>query len=106
MNVRSPPGLDDLAKVAWIDDAQGRAVIHVAATDMLYAFENDPPLQGPGSGRVHHVALRCTGYDAMRARLDASGLAYHANDLPRAGLRQLFVEERNAIRLELNFFGD
>jgi catechol 2,3-dioxygenase-like lactoylglutathione lyase family enzyme len=106
MKVRPAPGLNDLSRVAWVEDVEGRAVIHVAATDMLYPFEDNPPLQGPGSGRVHHVALRCTGYDAIRARLEANSLTYHTNEIASVGLRQLFVEERNAIRLELNFFGD
>jgi catechol 2,3-dioxygenase-like lactoylglutathione lyase family enzyme len=109
MEVRPPPGQPDLGLSAWIYDVAGRAAIHVTGPSILYPWEdkNTPPAAGGlGSGRIHHVAFACTGYAEMLARLSANNIAFVPNEVPQAGLRQIFVEESNAILLELNFFGD
>lgn len=107
MAVMPSPGDADPAKAAWICDAEGRAVVHLAAYDILYPWEAAAPVPSPqGSGRLHHVALRCTDYGAMAERLAGKGLHFRTNDVPQVGLRQLFVEEPNGILLELNFFGE
>lgn len=107
MTVAPSPGNADPAKAAWICDAEGRAVVHLAAADVLYPWEDAVPASGePGSGRLHHVAMRCSGYESMRERLLASGCRFETSEVPEVGLRQFFVEEPNGILLELNFFGD
>jgi catechol 2,3-dioxygenase-like lactoylglutathione lyase family enzyme len=108
MEVRPTPGDIDISRAAWICDAHGRASIHLACVDLLYPWEDaaaPPQIAAPGGGRIHHVALRCAGYEAMTARLREQGQRFHAHDIPQAGLRQLFVEDPNGILLELNFFG-
>jgi catechol 2,3-dioxygenase-like lactoylglutathione lyase family enzyme len=107
MTVSPSPGNPDPAKAAWICDADGRAVVHLATYDILYPWEDRaPPAPSGGSGRLHHVAMRCTGFAAMTARLSAADIAFRSSEVPQAGLRQLFVEEPNGILLELNFFGE
>lgn len=107
MTVTPSPGNADPAKAAWICDAEGRAVVHLATYDILYPWEDSAPPPPPGgSGRLHHVALRCTGYAATAERLSGKGLSFRSNEVPQVGLRQLFVEEPNGILLELNFFGE
>jgi catechol 2,3-dioxygenase-like lactoylglutathione lyase family enzyme len=106
MTVAEAPGMNDVTKAAWIHDAEGRAVIHVAGPEVIYGFEADATPQAPGSGRVHHVALRCAGYEALLNRLQTQGRRYHTNQVPQVKLRQVFIEEPNSILLELNFFGD
>ena len=49
------------------------------------------------------VALACTGYDAVVARLKAHGLDYDVHEVPAASLRQVFVEEPGGVLMELNF---
>jgi catechol 2,3-dioxygenase-like lactoylglutathione lyase family enzyme len=107
MTVMPSPGDPDPARAAWICDGNGRAVVHLARHDILYPWEDsapEPPETG-STGRLHHVAFRCTDYEAMAARLAAKGYPFRPNAVPQAGLRQLFVEEPNGILLELNFFG-
>ena len=58
---------------------------------------------GP-TGAVHHIALNCSGFDAMIARLDAAGMGRQVNDLRSIGLRQIFIHDPNDIVLELNFW--
>ena len=106
MTVVASPGNPDPARAAWICDGDGRAVIHLASYDILYPWEESatvPP--AGGTGRLHHVAFRCTDYEAVAGRLTAKGHPFRRNEVPQAGLRQLFVEEPNGILLELNFFG-
>lgn len=107
MTVTPSPGDPDPEKAAWICDVEGRAVVHLAICDIAYPWEAEAPPAGPaGSGRLHHVALRCAGYPAMVARLEGKQISFRASDVPQVGLRQLFVEEPNGILLELNFFGE
>ena len=62
----------------------------------------------PGSltGALHHVALRCTGYDEVKGRLDAMGAEYQENLVSAINLRQIFTPDPNNVLLELNFFAD
>ena len=60
----------------------------------------------PGSltGALHHVALKCTGYDEVKGRLDAMGADYQENLVSAINLRQIFTADPNNVLLELNFF--
>lgn len=101
------PGDPDPERALWICDDDGRAIVHLARPDIAYPWEAEDgvPAAPPGTGRLHHVALRCTGYDAMRDRLETLGIAAYANDIPQVSLRQLFITDPNGVMLELNFFG-
>ncbi|MET0370233.1 MAG: VOC family protein [Sphingobium sp.] len=90
----------------WITDTAGRPVIHVGSIDASYPTDEWRPFVGArDSGAVHHVALGCTDYDRVLARLCEHGLAHTTNDVPRATLRQIFVAEPGGVMLELNFRG-
>ena len=95
-----PPLTPDNAQ--WMYDAAGRAIVHINSLECprTYAREVAP---GP-TGALHHVALNCTGREEFLARLDAHGLRYQLNEVPAAGLRQIFVLDPNEVLLELNFF--
>jgi catechol 2,3-dioxygenase-like lactoylglutathione lyase family enzyme len=92
-------------QVRWIYDQQGRAILHLNATDYPRAFDRavEP---GAETGAIHHVALRCQGYDEVLARLDARGAEYNLNLIASTGLRQIFTTDPDNVLLELNFFGD
>jgi catechol 2,3-dioxygenase-like lactoylglutathione lyase family enzyme len=108
LSITPSPGNDDPEKALWICDGEGRAIVHLARPDIAYPWEPEggaaPAL--PGTGRLHHVALRCTGYAALCARLSEMDIFAHANEIPQVSLRQLFVTDPNGVMLELNFFGD
>lgn len=89
----------------WMRDAQGNPIVHLV--DRLSAggrYDNYHP--GQLTNALHHVALRCQGFDAVKARLDGMEADYRINDLAHLGLRQIFVADPNAVNLELNFTGD
>ena len=96
-----PPPLTP-SNAQWMYDAAGRAIVHINSIDCPRAYDR-PVAPGP-TGALHHVALNCSGYGAMLARLDGRGLDYQINDVPAIGLRQIFTVDPNGVLLELNFF--
>jgi catechol 2,3-dioxygenase-like lactoylglutathione lyase family enzyme len=96
-----PPLTRDNAQ--WMVDASGRAVIHLNTRAAPMAYDRVTPA-GPQTGALHHVALRCVGYDAMAARLVAQRVNHRINRVDAIGLRQIFLNDPNGVLLELNFF--
>jgi catechol 2,3-dioxygenase-like lactoylglutathione lyase family enzyme len=107
MKVGSSPGSTSTENGAWIFDANDVAVVHLANAQVAYPSDGKIPFQeGRGSGALHHVALRCSGFEETLARVKAYGADIYENHMPERGLRQIFVAEANGILFELNFFGD
>ncbi|MET0282163.1 MAG: VOC family protein [Steroidobacteraceae bacterium] len=85
-------------------------VIHIAdwKTYTSHSQQLGIPVTRPanGTGPLDHVAFNgeAVHYAALRARLDQRGLAFHPHDSPAIGLRQLFLEDPNGLKLELNFW--
>jgi catechol 2,3-dioxygenase-like lactoylglutathione lyase family enzyme len=88
----------------WMYDCDDRAILHINSLDCPRAFERDVA-EGP-TGAIHHVALRCEGYDEMIARLNARGAQYQINLIDAIRLRQIFTQDPNGVLLELNFFAN
>lgn len=100
----APPPLTPQT-AAWMYDGEGRAIIHINSLDCPRAYDREIT-PGALTGALHHVALRLTGYDEMKARLDARGADYQENLVEAIGLRQIFTADPNNVLLELNFFGE
>jgi catechol 2,3-dioxygenase-like lactoylglutathione lyase family enzyme len=86
----------------WMYDEAGRAIIHINSLDCPRLYERD--IRPGPTGALHHVALRCSGYAQIRARLAQHGLEHRLNEVPAVRLRQIFVLDPNSVLLELNFF--
>jgi catechol 2,3-dioxygenase-like lactoylglutathione lyase family enzyme len=97
-----PPLTPDNAQ--WMYDDAGRAIIHINSLDCPRTYERKVS-PGP-TGSIHHVALNCSGYDDMIARLGGRTMDYQVNLVAAIGLRQVFTMDPNGVLLELNFFGD
>ena len=95
-----PPLRPDNAQ--WMYDHAGRAIVHINSVDCPRAYERSVK-PGP-TGALHHVALNCSGYEEMIARLEGRGLQYQVNVVEAVGLRQIFTLDPNGVLLELNFF--
>lgn len=86
----------------WMRDADGHPIIHLV--DRLSASGRyDAYHPGESTNALHHVALRCEGFDETVARLEKMGCEYRVNDHAHLGLRQIFLADPNAVNLELNF---
>jgi catechol 2,3-dioxygenase-like lactoylglutathione lyase family enzyme len=99
---RDPPPPLTPSNAQWMYDAAGRAIVHINSLDCPRFFERDVT-PGP-TGALHHVALNCSGYQEIIARLNARGLGYRVNLVEAISLRQVFTLDPNFVLLELNFF--
>lgn len=92
-------------KGAWMFDAQGNAIVHIIwkNPDNPFGSEHQP---GQATAAFHHVAFHCEGYDEMIQRLKDSEITYRANGANQSGVRQIFLQDPNNIRVELNFSGN
>ena len=79
----------------------GVACVHVAeraAYDAHAARLGLTARQAP----IDHVAFAADDYEQLVGRLDAARIEAVTNDVPGAGLRQLFLTDPNGVRIELN----
>ena len=97
---RGRPASLDPARNAWLYDEEGHPIVHINLPDPGEAVPS-----GGDSGRLHHVALDCLGYDETLARLVEMEVSHQSNFIAEIGLKQLFVLDPNGVRLELNFRG-
>jgi len=81
---------------AWMY-SEGKPVVH------LVDISSTGEAQKPDSGCVHHVAFASRGFDAMRQRLQSSGMQFEARQVPGGDLWQIFVNDPNGVMIELNY---
>jgi catechol 2,3-dioxygenase-like lactoylglutathione lyase family enzyme len=106
MTPSDPPGANR-EEACWMLDAEGRAAVHLGRLELRYPTDHWQPRRDAAAtdtGRLHHVALRCSDYDMVRARLVDRGCTISENAMDSIGLKQIFVIEPNNIMLELNFW--
>jgi catechol 2,3-dioxygenase-like lactoylglutathione lyase family enzyme len=56
----------------------------------------------PGMSAVDHIAFNANDYEAVCGRVERAGVSAVRNTVPAAGLRQLFIEDPNGVRVEIN----
>ena len=80
---------------------EGVACVHVAERT-AYEAELDRMGLPRANGPLDHLAFAAGDHPSLVARLEAAGLRAVSNEVPTAGIRQLFVEDPNGVRIELN----
>jgi len=89
----------------------GTAAVHLAGIDADDPSGLDEYLgkAGPGelrgSGAVDHIAFRAEDPAALIKRLQDAGEPYRERRVPDMDLYQIFVDDPNAIAVELNYSG-
>jgi catechol 2,3-dioxygenase-like lactoylglutathione lyase family enzyme len=58
--------------------------------------------EADGSGPVDHIAFSAPDYDALTERLARAGIDPVRNDVPGGGPRQLFFDDPEGLRVEIN----
>jgi catechol 2,3-dioxygenase-like lactoylglutathione lyase family enzyme len=80
--------------------------IHIAewATYTTHSLEQGIAVtsRADGTGPLDHIAFNAHDYDDVIARLDAHGVQAARNDVPGGFLRQLFLEDPNGVKIEIN----
>lgn len=93
---------------AWIYDGTDMAVVHLvdvtkcSPEDLVAAGGRDITTLD-GSGSIDHVAFEASDFEGLQAKLAATGCEFHEDGIPAFNIRQLFVNDPNGIRIELNF---
>jgi len=80
---------------------EGVACLHIAVRAAYEAHTEEVGLRRT-AGPVDHLAFAASDRDALVARLEAAGVDAVSNDVPAAGVRQLFLDDPNGVRIELN----
>jgi catechol 2,3-dioxygenase-like lactoylglutathione lyase family enzyme len=80
---------------------EGVPCLHIAERTAYEAQLARVGLRRP-DGPVDHLAFAAADHDALAARLEAAGVPAVSNDVPASGIRQLFLEDPNGVRIELN----
>lgn len=104
LEIRNAPPPIPAEHAQWMYDETGKAIIHINSLECPRNYARDVT-PGP-TGSIHHVALNCSGYAEMLARLQAQGKDHQISHVASIGLKQIFVMDPNGILLELNFFAD
>jgi catechol 2,3-dioxygenase-like lactoylglutathione lyase family enzyme len=82
-------------------------VIHIAEWDTYteHSARLGIPVttRAPGTGPLDHVAFNGTDANAMAHKLDTLGVPYHRHEVPQVGLTQLFLNDPNGVKIELNY---
>jgi catechol 2,3-dioxygenase-like lactoylglutathione lyase family enzyme len=60
------------------------------------------PAAAPRGGAVDHIAFSAADYQAISDRLARAGIEPVRNDVPGGGPRQLFFEDPEGLRVEIN----
>lgn len=102
LKICDPPAPLTPDQAQWMQNDQGVYVLHLNSADCPRVF--DRPMPKGNTGPIHHVALKCTDYDGIAARINALGIEKQTADIPSIGLRQIFFHDPNGVLLELNFF--
>jgi catechol 2,3-dioxygenase-like lactoylglutathione lyase family enzyme len=86
--------------------ADGVPCVHVAdraaytAHSATTGIPASPPAEGTGS--IDHLAFSGDDHDEAVARLERSGIEAKHNTVPGVGMRQLFFEDPNGVKIEIN----
>jgi catechol 2,3-dioxygenase-like lactoylglutathione lyase family enzyme len=86
--------------------AGGRPCLHIADRAIYNDHAVRSGLRVAGAPSVDHVAFAATAYDEAAARLTSGGVDAVRNEVPEAGLRQLFFDGPDGVRIEVNVFGE
>lgn len=58
------------------------------------------------TGAVDHIAFNATDFDGVVARIRDNEVDFTLNSVPDIGLRQLFVEDPNGVKIEINIMSE
>ena len=90
----------------WLYLAQ-TPVLHIAEWDTYTRHSKSLGIpvttRAKGTGAFDHIAFNGTAPEEMIERLEIAGIPYDCNEVPHAGLMQLFLNDPNGIKIELNY---
>ena len=90
----------------YLNDNDNAACIHLAMRKQgdgqdYYIGKKDDVKSG--SGAIDHVAFNCYDIEGMKKRFDDKSIEYTHRKVPGFPLEQLFVDDPDGVKVELNF---
>lgn len=80
--------------------------IHIAEWKSYTAHSNEKGIEvstrANGTGPVDHIAFNAHDYDEVVGRLERYGVKARRNEQPGGLLRQLFLQDPNGVKIEIN----
>lgn len=80
--------------------------IHIAEWKSYTAHSNEKGIEvsarAAGTGPVDHIAFNAHDYDEVVGRLERYGVKARRNEQPGGLLRQLFLQDPNGVKIEIN----
>ncbi len=80
--------------------------IHIAEWKSYTAHSNEKGIEvstrADGTGPVDHIAFNAHDYDEVVGRLERYGVKARRNEQPGGLLRQLFLQDPNGVKIEIN----
>jgi len=80
--------------------------IHIAEWKSYTAHSNQKGIEvstrADGTGPVDHIAFNAHDYDEVVGRLERYGVKARRNEQPGGLLRQLFLQDPNGVKIEIN----
>lgn len=80
--------------------------IHIAEWETYRAHSTERGIsvstRANGTGPFDHIAFNAIDCEEVMTRLTAYGATFAVNDVPTAGLTQLFLHDPNGIKVEIN----
>jgi catechol 2,3-dioxygenase-like lactoylglutathione lyase family enzyme len=80
--------------------------IHIAEWNTYRAHSTTAGIsvstRAPGTGPLDHIAFNAVDLAGVKARLSAHAVRYSVNEVPNAGLTQLFLHDPNGVKVEIN----
>jgi len=80
--------------------------IHIAEWKSYTAHSNEKGIEvstrADGTGPVDNIAFNAHDYDEVVGRLDRYGVKARRNEQPGGLLRQLFLQDPNGVKIEIN----
>ena len=90
----------------YLKDNKKAACIHLAMrkqdTGQDYYIGKKEDVKS-GSGAIDHVAFNCEDIDGMKEMFDNKSIEYTHRKVPGFPLEQLFVDDPDGVKVELNF---
>lgn len=84
-------------------------VIHIAEWETYTAHSQHLGIpvttRAHGTGPLDHVAFNGSNANEMARKLDRLGIPYRRHEVPNVGLTQLFLDDPNGVKIELNYRG-
>src|SRR5918997_179408 len=80
---------------------EGVPCIHVADREAYTAHSEELGIPAK-PGAVDHIAFAGNDFEEALARLEREGVEAATNTVPGVGLRQLFLDDPNGLKIEIN----